>query len=267
VAIDQTPTPLTSPPDSAAIPAIENEFPTYRAISSLAVFSLVFGLGSVFCYASLWFLLLSAGSVILGIMSIRKIRQLPEVLTGAGIAGFGIGVGLLFGLTALSHMVAQDFSINMDAGEFAKRYVDIIKEKPVSLALWYQQSPEYRKQNNPDQLVEELKKRPTQMSGDSYQSNAAPIVAIKERLDGGKGGEMSYSQIESKAIDGLTTYANALIKLDLKGTKEHPEKEAYALFRMVKGADDWIVKEVNFPYTPRSAVATVEKKDDDGHGH
>jgi hypothetical protein len=167
----------------------------------------------------------------------------------------------------VTQVVTQNVSINMEAGKFAQFYMGVIKEKPVSLALWYQQSAAYRKEKNPDQLVEELKKSRSQSSGDAYQSNSAPILAIKERLDGGKGGEMTYSHIETKVIDGLTVYANALIKLDLKGTKEHPEKEAYALFRLVKGMDEWVVKEVNFPYTPKSAVATVEKKDDDGHGH
>jgi hypothetical protein len=267
VAIDQTPSPSTLPPDSKAIPAIDNEFPTYRAISSTAVLSLVFALGSVFSYASLWFLLLSAGAVVLGLMSIRKIRQLPEVLTGAGLARVGIGIGLLFGLTAVTRVVTEDVTVNIDASKFAKFYLGVVRDKPVSMALWYQQSPAYRKEKKPDELVEELKKNRSPQAGDAYQASAEPILAIKGRLDGGKGGEISYSHIESKAIDGLTTYANALIKLDLKGTKEHPETEAYALFQMVKGTEDWVVKEVRFPYTPKSAIAVPEKKDDDGHGH
>jgi hypothetical protein len=67
----------------------------------------------------------------------------------------------------------------------------------------------------------------------------------------------------------LTTYANALIELDGPGSTEFPEKEQFALFLLVKGGDgdDWVVKEVKFPYTPASVAAIVEKKEDDGHGH
>ncbi len=115
--------------------------------------------------------------------------------------------------------------------------------------------------------MDELKKTKSQLGGDQYQSVAKPIQDLKERFEDGKGGDIAYDRIESKAIDGLTIYANALLKLDLKGTKEHPETELYALLRLVKGSDDWIVKEVMFPYTPKSAIATVEHKADDGHGH
>jgi hypothetical protein len=264
VAIDQTPS-----TDSKATPAIDNEFPTYRAISPTAVLSLVFGLASVFCFADLWFLLLSATAVFLGWRSLKKIQQLPEVLTGAGLARVGIGIGLLFGLTSVTRLVAENISVRIDAGNFAKSYIEIIKTQPVSVTLWHQQALGYRKEKTPDAMVEEMKKsKGPGGSGDMYQTASQPILAIKERLDGGKGGEITYDQIETKVVDGLTVYANALVKLDLKATKEHPETEQYALFRMVKGDDDWTIKEVLYPYTPKSAVVAVEKKhDDDGHGH
>ena len=266
MAIDQTPS--TSPPDSKGLPAIDNEFPTYRAISPTAVLSMVFGLGSVFCFADLWFLLMTAASVALGLHSLKKIRELPEVLTGANLARVGIGIALLFGLTSITRAVTENLTINIDAGRFARKYVEVLKNEPVSMALWYQQPPAYRNEKkNPDELVEELKKSKSQMGGDAYSTAAKPIQDIKERLDGGKGGDMVYDQIETKAIDGLTTYANALIKLDLKPAPGHAETEQYALFRLTKGQDDWVVKEVVFPYKPQSTVATVEHKADDGHGH
>ena len=265
MAIDQTP--LTSPADSMAKPAIDNEFPTYRAISSTAVLSLVFGVGSVFCYADLWFLLMVAAAVALGWYSIRKIRELPEVLTGSGLAKVGIGIACLFGITSVTRIVTEGISIKMDAGKFAKKYMETIKNEPVKVAIWYQQPPAYRNEKDPDAMVDEMKKSKSPTSGDVYQTSAQPILAIKERLEGGKG-EMSYEGIESKVVDGLTTYANALVKLDVKQpTKEHPETELHALFQMVKGSEDWIVKTITFPYTPKSAVATVEKPHDDGHGH
>ena len=268
MAIDQTPS--TSPPDSSTLPAIENEFPAYRAISSTAVLSLIFGLASVFCFAHLWFLLLVAAAVGLGIYSIRQVRRLPDVLTGTGLATAGIGIGLLFGLCAVAQVVTQEVTINIDAGQFARSYIDVIKDEPISVALWYQQSPAFRNTKNPDEIVEELKKARSPASGDPYKDKADPIQRIKDRLKL-KGEAIQYSQIESKAVDGLTTYANALLKLEGPGTPEHPEKEEYALIQLVRAADsdrlEWTVQEVKYPYTPRSAVAVVQKKDDDGHGH
>jgi hypothetical protein len=265
VAIDQTPS--TSSPGPTEVSAIENEFPAYRAISSTAVLSLLFGLASVFCYADLWFLTFVVAAVILGLVSLRKIRQLPEILTGTAFARLGIGIALLFGLTAVTRVVSQDFLGNLDAGWFAKRYVEVIKDKPINEALWWQQQPAYRKTKHPDEIVEDLKKAKGPAGLDPYQEKVGVIQRMKDRLKG-KGEEIHFSKIESKAIDGLTTYANALIELDGPGSTEFPEKEQFALLLMVKGGDgeDWVVKEVKFPYTPASVAATVEKKDDDGHG-
>ena len=266
MAIDQPPS--TASPDPAAKPAIENEFPAYRAISSTAVLSLLFGLASVFCYTDLWFLAFVAAAIILGLVSIRKIRRLPDVLTGTAFARVGIGVALLFGLTAVTRVVSQELLVNVDAGAFAKRYVGVLKDEPVNVALWYQQSPAYRKTKHPDEIAQELKKAKNPTGADTYLEKSSAIQKIKDRLKG-QGEEIHYSKIESKAIDGLTTYANALIELDGPGSKEFPEKEQFVLVEMVKGGDgdDWVVKDVKFPYTPASVAATVVKKVDDGHGH
>ena len=268
MAIDQTPS--TSSPDPAAIAAIENEFPAYRAISSTAVLSLISGLASVFCYADLWFLGFVAAAIILGLFSIRKIRQLPDILTGTAFARLGIGLAMLFGLTAVTRVVSQDFLINMDASQFAKHYIGVIKDESVDSALWFQQDPAYRKTKSPAELVQELRKTKNPAGMDPYQDKMSVLQKIKDRLKG-QGEEIHYSKIETRAVDGLTTYANALIELDGPGSKDFPEKEQFALFEMVKGGDagrlDWVVKDVKFPYTPASVAATVVKKDDDGHGH
>ena len=268
MAIDQTVTP--SLPDPSASPAIENEFPAYRAISKSAVLSLLFGLASVFCYADLWFLFLVAGSIILGLVSLKKIRELPEVITGASLARVGMGISLLFGLTSVTRVLSQDALINYDAGQFGRFFVGVLKDEPVSIALWYGQPLTYRKVKNPDDLVEELKNNKSPTAPDAYAEKSEPIVRIKERLKI-PGEQISYDTIETRAVDGLTTYANALIKLEGPGSKDFPEKEQYLLLQLVKGPEggkrDWVVQEIIYPYTPKSAVATVKKKDDDGHGH
>ena len=55
MATDQT-SGLILDQSAEAPPAIENEIPTYRAISSRAVFSLICGVLASFCFANLFFL-------------------------------------------------------------------------------------------------------------------------------------------------------------------------------------------------------------------
>ncbi len=268
MALDQTPT--TSAPDSPTVSAIENEFASYRAISSAAVLSMILALASVFCYASLWFLVIAATAVVIGLVSLRNIRRLPEILTGAVFARIGIGLALLFGLTSVTRAVAQEFLVSYDAGRFARLYVDIIKDKPIGEAMWYQQPPAYRQTKSPDEIVEELKKaKGTSSMSDAFKEKSATLSQIKERLKG-QGEEIRFARIETKVVDGLTTYANALVELDGPGSKDFPEKEQFALVEMVKGPHagpyDWVVESIRFPYTPASAVATA-KAADDGHGH
>ncbi len=266
MAIDQTPSSSESP----AAPAIDNEFPTYRAISPLAVFSLILGLASVFSFASHWFLLLTAAAMIAGGLALRKIHQFPEILTGAGIARTGFGVGMVFGCSAIAYTLAEDFSTTRDATEFAKHYIEVIKDQPVSVGLWYQQNPEYRKVKGPEDVVEELKKAKSPAQDDPYGSRAAPYVQIKNRLKV-SGQEIHFSKLEAKVIDGLTIYANVLVEVDGPASKEYPTKE-YGLILMIKGPgagkNDWVVKDLRYPYTPETSKVEVEHHgSDDGHGH
>ncbi len=268
MAIDQTPSPTT--PESP-VSAIENEFATYRAISSAAILSLVLGLASVFCYADLWFLVVVAASVIAGLVALRNVRRLPDVLTGAVFARIGMGIALLFGMTALTRVVAQEIIVNMDASWFAKHYVELLKDKDktVAEALWYQQPIAYRKSKSPDEIVEELKKAKSSSGPDPFKERSASIVSIRERLKG-QGESIRFVKIESKVTHGLDVYAHALLELDGPGSADFPEKEQFALLQIVKGPQagpyDWVVETLQFPYTPSSTVATV-KQADDGHGH
>jgi len=267
VAIDQTPS--TSSSDSPPIAAIDNEFPAYRAISSTAVLSLILGLGSVFCFTSLWFLVVVATSVFFGLIALRKIRQFPEVLTGAAFARLGIGLAVLFGAVSLTQVATQEIMVRIDASRFAKNYVEVLKNESVNQALWYEQPADYRNDKSPDEVAAEMKKMKSQGAPDPYAEKAAVVLRIKERLKSA-GEVLEYSKIESKAIDGLTVYAYALLEIHGPGSKEFP-KEQYALLQLVKsldsGRDDWMVQSISYPYTPQSVLAEVKQHADDGHGH
>ena len=91
---------------------IENELPTYRAISNFAIFSLVCGTwrslpGRIHfstwrrywrsCWAS---------------CAHRTISRFPDMLTGHGLASAGIALGLIFGLGSGTFSTVQYFRQN-----------------------------------------------------------------------------------------------------------------------------------------------------------
>ena len=84
-------------------PVIENELPAYRALSRMAIASLVFGIGSILTFTSPYFVPLGVLAVVSGMMAQRSIRKLPDVLTGERMANVGVALALLFTLTAPDH--------------------------------------------------------------------------------------------------------------------------------------------------------------------
>ncbi len=67
----------------------------YRAVSSAAVVSLVFGIASVLAFLDGMLLFFPAVGLIAGLMASRKIRQYPEEFSGGGLARTGMLLSLL----------------------------------------------------------------------------------------------------------------------------------------------------------------------------
>ena len=68
--------PISSPSPTGTVPvsAIENEIPTYRAISPMAVVALICGIIALLSFAHPAFLLSAGAAILLGILADRKIR-------------------------------------------------------------------------------------------------------------------------------------------------------------------------------------------------
>ncbi len=107
MAIDPQAPPAPGRP-SSSVAAIENEIPTYRAVSTLAVASLLFGLISGLAFADFNFLVAAALAVGVGALALRKIRRQPDVLTGSGFAQAGIILGLAFALSSVTYTFVQN---------------------------------------------------------------------------------------------------------------------------------------------------------------
>ena len=106
----------------ASGPVIENEIPTYRAISARAIFSVAFGVLSACTLAHPFFYVFAILAIGFGIWAHLKIQQFPDMLTGQGLANVGIGLGLVFGLASGTFSTVQYF-VQVQTGESVRHEV------------------------------------------------------------------------------------------------------------------------------------------------
>ena len=249
-------------------PVIENELPAYRAVSPGAVVALILGVGSVLSFTSYWFLALAALAALIGFLADRKIQRMPDVLTGRGIAQAGIGLALVFGLTAVSTSTAQYYIRATNAKVFAEQYRKVLKEGSLADAIFYFQHPKARQTTTPEQNMESIQKSAPE--GRVMETQFAGVRELKNRV-AEEGGDIHFETIENVSDDGASTYAAALYEVHAPNAKAPAPKEGFAL-AILKGAKhkgqyQWWVDDVRYPYQPASFVAPAAKAADDGHGH
>ena len=144
MAIDQK-TRTTEAEHDTAGPAIENEIPTYRAISAQAVFSVACGVLSVCTFAHPLFYVFAILAIGLGIWAHRTIRQFPDMLTGQRLASAGIGLGLIFGLSTATITTVQYYVRTRQATLFATKFAKVLESGDKSQIMWWSSHPELRK--------------------------------------------------------------------------------------------------------------------------
>jgi hypothetical protein len=265
VSIEQS---VTSSSGAAEVSAIENEIPAYRAIAPQAVFSLIFGVLAVLGFASWFFLSFAALAVLLGVMANRRIKQLPDVLTGGRLAQAGIGLGLVFGLTAVSIGSVQYVIRGQQAKAFALKYEKALQTGTFEELVWYMQPPRARESRSPKDLVAEMKKGPEGMS--SFQMQTETIHGIHDQVTN-QGADVHFKGIESHGDQDNDMYAGALYEVHSPKAKDPADRERLALAHIKtgknsKGKTEWYVVEIRYPYQPTTFVV-APKPVDDGHGH
>lgn len=245
---------------------IENEIPTYRAVSRLAVASVLLGLGSLAAFIDLWFLPLAVLAVIAGAMAERKIRLYSDVLTGRRLAQAGLALGLVFGLAATTNALVSDFLLKRRIEQFSGLYVATLREKPLADAIWYRMPPSSRRGLSTREALNRL-----QGSGDRdvIMSQLGPTQKLKERLD--TGATLRLDEVEQRGIEKLRPYG--LVRLEVQGGKVQGQGDGGDDFALVELLGEphgsevlWQVAELYYPYRPKSHVARP-KPVDDGHGH
>jgi Domain of unknown function (DUF4190) len=274
VATDQrTSTPL--PGAAPAGPVIENELPTYRAISKQAIFSLGCGVIAVCSFAHPGFYAFSFLAVGLGILAQRAIRRYPDMLTGRGLATAGIAMGLAFGLSCGTLTTVQYFVRKRQAAEFAKTYAKVLKAPSLGDVLWYNSHPDIRKEKTGAQLLQEHESRPKERRMmEANMGQLAQLIALRNRLAASDSEEIRFVEIEHVGDEEghgleMQIFATALFEVHGPGNKDFPEKTQYALavLKARPGREyEWWTQSVQFPYKPRSFVAP-EAPVGDGHSH
>jgi hypothetical protein len=258
----------------AAPSAIENELPTYRAISSRAVFSLLCGILASFSFAHLYFLGFAVLAVVLGVLANRAITRYPDILTGRRLANAGIATGLIFGLVAFTYTSVQGFILKREAARFGREYAEKFQNGTLGDLLWLSIHPETRKSKTPDDAVKEYEATKTKERM-MVDQKMAPLHSLRKRLASTKDQQFHFVDIENQGMDetrssSIGYFATAIFEVEGSTSKEFPEAKQYALaiFKgMQKGRHyEWWVEDVHFPYQPRSYVAP-QKPVDDGHDH
>ncbi|WP_161602275.1 DUF4190 domain-containing protein [Tautonia marina] len=243
---------------------IENELPTYRAISSWAVASLVLGMISLVSFASLSFVIASVAAIGCGAAAQRAIRRYPDLVTGTGLANLGITLGLVSGLAAPTLSAVQHSIISRQAREYSTQLVAALESKGMADAYWLGQHPEIRAQMTPQGLMTDIENTPEQeMAGPD--TRLSTFRTISQRLASGDQ-HIHFDEIEGRGFSGTTPFAYVRVMLDGPESEEFPAVQ-YALFR-VEGADfegqrQWYIKDIVFPYEAGTRANVVES----AHGH
>lgn len=248
-------------------PAIENEIPTYRAISPLAVASAILGATSIFSFADDFFWLVALAAIITGAIAARRITQYPDIYTGLNFARIGIGLGLIFGLSSFTSTQVQGVIRWRRAEQFSKKYVEILNTGELADAIYWRQPPQQRKGHTPAEMMNELMKQAASNQAVS-EMVLGPIKTIKARMQAAGGQKIKYLTVVNHGTEGTGSFANVVLKFEEYRGPAQSIPEQYALLSlMTVGSDpEWYVKEINFPYAYNPNVTPVEKLDD-GHGH
>lgn len=264
MALDQN---LTPAPGTSGSSAIENEIASYRAVNPQAVVSLILGILSLLSFTNPYFLVIAVAAVLLGVYANRRIRRDPEIWTGRGMAQAGIALGITFGLASVTQTQVQSFLRTQSATRFAKYYTGLLKAGKKEEAVWYTVNPTYREGKSASEVYGEVAGRSDPRM---VESQATTIRKIQDRLTSGPGEDIHFVKLEGHGVDGLSTYAFALLELHGPGTKQYPEKEEFALLVLKAvnkgGKAEWWLESTQYPYVPSSYLPAA-KAVDDGHGH
>ncbi len=255
---------------------IENELPTYRAISPLAVGSLIFGLFGVLAFADLRFVVSAALAVLLGALALWRIRRQSDVLTGAGLAQAGLALGLIFGLSSVTITFTQNLLLTRRAEAFVRNeIVPVLNGRNLDECLWFKLTPTDRRGLSPQQARAKFADPSHASDPMMFEMAAGSIVTIVRILNEQPQAKVVFDQVEKTSLDGITPVVQ--LRLDIEGYKPNPKDTksddpsrsfvGIVLKSQGEGKNQsWWVDEYLYPYTPDSYQPKVKSIEEE-HGH
>ena len=248
---------------------IENELPAYRAISTSAVFALIFGVMSILTFASPYFLVFSVLAIFFGFKAEKSIQKFPDMFTGRKIAQAGFGLGLIFGLSAITVGTVQGVLRANSAKAFAREMESVIQGGTLEQVIWYMQPPSRRENIKPEELLEKMRGKGGG-SPQMFDTQYGTVKGIKEAI-ADPGAEIHFSSIEKHGDFELIMYALAVYEIHNSKAKDPAKQESFALMSLKaakndKGKYEWWIEDIKYPYQPNTFVLPT-KAADDGHGH
>lgn len=242
---------------------VDNEIPTYRAISTPAIASLGLGLLSFLSFANLWFLILAGAAILLGVVAIRKIGRYPDEWTGLGIARAGVGFALAIGLAAATHATVNEMVLRSRATAFAKVLEGQMRGSDFATFFSYHFQPSERSSKSPQEHIDEMLK--AMRDPGMFENEFGPVRLCHQKV--AAGAEFQFLRLEMVGMDDLTPFAHALYEVHDEKAGTPPE---FALVLMkarnVKGAYEWWFDQLVYPYK-LGTMGGPAVKIDDGHGH
>ena len=122
----------------------EGEIIEYRALSGLAVTSLVLGLLSVLALFGTLLLVIPLLGIVAAILAMRAIKSNPTQLTGRGLAMVGVALSVLFGAASPARTISRNLWLESRAQEFADLLFQYLAEGDTYRAHQLTLSPDAR---------------------------------------------------------------------------------------------------------------------------
>ncbi len=239
---------------------------------------MAFGVLSGCAFAHPFFYVFAILAIVFGIWAHLKIQQLPDILTGKGLANFGIGLGLVFGLASGTVSTVEYFVRVRQATLFAKTYTGVLERADKAEMLWYNAHPDMRKGKTATQISDDLDSKPHERR--MMEQSMGPLsqmLKLQKRLASTKGQEIKFVKIAAVGDEvGLGTdlkiYALALYRIEGPPSKDSPLDHEHVLAvmkaRPVGRVYEWWVDTVMYPYTNQTySPPEPVGHDEDGHGH
>lgn len=122
-----------SDPGLVSAPAEE----TYKPLSLLAVIGLGLSLLStlIYLFGSEWLIFLPALGFLISAIALYRIKRSDNALAGAGVARFGMALGLVTGLSWLTVQITMTLVLQNEATTFVERWLECVREGKDGLAF------------------------------------------------------------------------------------------------------------------------------------